>query len=212
MAGVTSTFVSFMKEGGVYMYPLLTAALIGAAYIIERFISFLLARVNADRVLAEIKRLVKEEGVDAAIDYCKRYRAPLVKVLKAGLEAYKEKGADKTALEEALSRAATEELVFIDRGLPVLAAVASVAPVIGFLGTVSGMIHAFGAVAIAGEVEPTLVASGIKEALLTTAFGLSIAFPTLAFHVFFSSQGNNYAHKMELTSLDLIKFLVEEKP
>ncbi len=118
-------------------------------------------------------------------------------------------GKDKAILEEALSAAATTELVFLDRGMAVLSAVTTLSPMLGFLGTVSGMIRAFNAIALAGTVEPTLVASGISEALITTQFGLIVAVPTAAAHTYFSQKVNAYARSMEEAASLIIETLME---
>jgi biopolymer transport protein ExbB len=136
----------------------------------------------------------------------------VARILEAALTSYKKAGPYRDPVEEAVSNAGTTELAFLDRGLPVLAAVSTIAPIIGFLGTVAGMIKAFQSIAIAGEVEPTLVATGISEALITTATGLSIAAPVVAFHVYFSTRSNGYTRMMENAATDLISFLIEEKP
>ncbi len=205
--------IAYFKTGGFYMWPLLGCIIIGAAYVIERFISYTLARVNIKKFMSDLKSFLKEEGgVDKGIEYCKQYRSPVARIMESALESYKKVGPQRDAVEETISNAGTTELAFLDRGLPVLAAVSTIAPIIGFLGTVSGMIHAFDAIAIAGEVEPTLVATGISEALVTTATGLSIAFPIVAFHVYFTTQSNGYTRMMESAATELVAFLVEEKP
>jgi len=204
--------VAYFKSGGVYMWPLLGCLIIGAAYVIERLISYTLSKVDIKGFMSGLKTTIKKDGVDKGIDYCKSHRSPVARIIEAGLVAYKKVGPQKDALEEAISNAGITELAFLERGLPILAAVSTVAPIIGFLGTVSGMIHAFQAVAIAGEVEATLVASGISEALVTTAVGLSIAFPVVAFHVYFTTQSNAYTRMTESAATELITFLVEEKP
>ncbi|MCK4352633.1 MotA/TolQ/ExbB proton channel family protein [candidate division WOR-3 bacterium] len=205
--------VAYFKIGGIYMWPLLGCILVGAAFIIERFISYALARIDIKKFMADLKTSLKKEGgVEKGIEYCKSNKSPVARITEAALATYKKVGPQKDAIEEAISNAGTTELAFLDRGLPVLAAVSTIAPIIGFLGTVMGMIHAFQAIAIAGEVEPTLVATGIQEALVTTATGLSIAFPVVAFHVYFTTRSNGYTRMMESAATELVIFLVEEKP
>ena len=123
---------------------------------------------------------------------------------------FRRKSDRKKAIEEAISNAGATELSFMDRGRWVLASITNIAPLIGFLGTVSGMIKAFEAIAIAGEVEASLVATGISEALITTATGLAIAFPIAFFHSFFISKINGYTRNMEEASNDLVEYLVEQ--
>jgi len=202
--------VEWYVAGGVFMYFLLLAAIIGIAYIIERAISFARAKVDPKKFTEGLVRIFKKDGVDAALKYCKRNRSPVARVMESVLKKYRTAGKDKTVLEEAISAAATTELTFLDRGMPVLSSVATLAPMLGFLGTVSGMIHAFQSIALAGTVEPTLVASGISEALITTEFGLIIAIPVAAAHVYYSQKVNNYARSMEEASSLIIESMMEE--
>lgn len=204
--------VEYFRAGGFCMWLLLGCALIGVAYVIERFITYALSGINTKKFVADLKITIREKGVDAGIEACMGKRAPLARIIENTLETYKKVGPQKDALEEAVLKAGTTELAFLDRGIPVLEAVSTIAPLIGFLGTVTGMIHAFQAIAIAGEVEPTLVASGISEALITTATGLFIAFPIVGFHVYFTTKSNAYTNSMESAATDIIAFLIEEKP
>ena len=193
------------------MWPLLASAVIGIAFIVERFITFAMARVNPKKFAAQVISALKDGGAKKAMEVCNRSRSPVARILAAGL-AKKEMGRrlqdKKVAIEDAISVAGASELGFLDRGMLVLAAVATVAPLMGFLGTVSGMIRAFDAIAIAGVLEPSLVASGISEALITTAAGLIIAIPVAAFHVYFTGRINTYTRNMEEASNALVDALV----
>jgi biopolymer transport protein ExbB len=204
--------VEFFEKGGIFMWPLLFCGIVGIGFIIERFISYTLARINLQKFMLELKQIITEKGINEGINYCKTHRSPVARILEAGLTTYKKVGPYRDPVEEAISNAGSIELAFLDRGLPVLAAVTTIAPIIGFLGTVAGMINAFDAVALAGELKPTLVASGISEALITTATGLTIAAPMAAFHVYFTSRSNGYSRNMETVATELITFLMEEKP
>ncbi len=201
--------VDFFVRGSWAMWPLLIAAIIGFSYIIERFITFLRARIDPEAFVSELLMTLKEKGVPAAINYCKRIPSPVAKVLQPVLEKYKQVGKDREVLEEILTRTATKELAFLDRGMLVLASVANISPMIGFLGTVSGMIKAFTAIALAGTVEPTLVASGISEALITTATGLALAIPISGAHAYFTQKVNTYTRSMEEASAALMDALLE---
>lgn len=207
-----SGLVAYWKSGGIYMWFLTGCIIIGTTFVVERLIAYRLARIDIRRFMSELKNSIRTGGIEKGIEYCHTVRSPVARIIEAALECYKKVGPHRDAVEEAMVRAGSDELAFLDRGLPWLATVSTVAPIIGFLGTVSGMIHAFQAVAIAGEVEPTLVASGISEALITTATGLTIAFPTVMFHVYFQGCSNNYTRMMETAAADLVSFLMEEKP
>jgi len=201
--------IEWYLNGGPFMWPILIAALIGIAYIIERLITFARAGVDPKKFTENVVKRLKKGGVDAALKFCKASRSPIARILEPTLVKYKEVGKDKAILEEALSAAATTELAFLDRGMAVLSAVTTLSPMLGFLGTVSGMIRAFNAIALAGTVEPTLVASGISEALITTQFGLIVAVPTAAAHTYFSQKVNAYARSMEEAASLIIETLME---
>lgn len=204
--------IEFFQKGGTFMWPLLFCAITGIAFIIERFISFARASINGKKFVEGLKGAIKRSGIAGGLEYCGNFEAPLARAIETGLTTYKKIGPDKAALEESVTNAGNVELAFLEKGLPILSAVSTVAPIIGFLGTVSGMISAFDAVAIAGEIEPTLVASGISEALITTATGLTIAFPIVLFYVYFSTRANGYTRMMENAATDVIEFLLETKP
>jgi biopolymer transport protein ExbB len=113
------------------------------------------------------------------------------------------------AVEKAIESAGTIEMAFLQRGLIILASIANVAPLLGFLGTVSGMIHAFEAIAAAEQVSAKLVATGISEALITTATGLMIAIPVQLMNNFFISRIDRFVLEMEEASIELVDTLVD---
>jgi len=201
--------VDFFIRGSWAMWPLLVSAIIGFSYIIERFITFFRAKIDPEAFASDLLKRFKEDGASAAINYCRRVRSPVARVLQPVLEKYVAIGKDREVLEETLTRVAIRELAFLDRGMLVLASVSNIAPMLGFLGTVSGMIRAFTAIALAGTVEPTLVASGISEALITTATGLALAIPISGAHAFFTQRVNTYTRSMEEASAALMDLLME---
>ncbi|MEO0273044.1 MAG: MotA/TolQ/ExbB proton channel family protein [candidate division WOR-3 bacterium] len=202
-----ATLVDYFNRGGTMMWLLLILAIIGLAFIIERLISlFLKLKGNPKQILEDVIKKIEAQGIDAALMYLRKESNPAAKVLEAGLEKV-DKG--RIVVEEAMAMRATTEFAFLDRGMIYLQAVATLAPIVGFLGTVTGMIKAFTAIAAAGEVEPTIVASGISEALITTATGLLIAAPVALFYAVFADRVNNFTRAMEETSNAFIEYLVE---
>lgn len=195
------------RAGGGTMWFLLACAVIGIALVLERlFTIFIRLRVNVRKFTAQLIETVGSQGVKAGIELCEKTPSPAAKVLRAALE----RAADgKTAMEDAVVQAGTSELAFLDRGMSLLAGIVTVAPFFGFLGTVTGMIGAFKAVAAVGEVEPTVVASGISEALITTKWGLVIAAPLSIVHILLSSRVNGYLREMETASAELLDALVK---
>ncbi len=198
--------VENFQKGGVFMWPLLLCSLIGLGVILERAWTLSRARVNTRKLMGQVIGALKQDGLQAAIEVCQRTRGPIAAILHAGLMRAP-KGPD--AVEKAIESAGTIEMSFLQRGLIVLASVANVAPLLGFLGTVSGMIHAFEAIAAAEQVSAKLVATGISEALITTAAGLIIAIPVQIANNFFISRIDRFILEMEEASVELVDTLVD---
>lgn len=198
--------VELFIKGKLFMWPLLALAIIGVAFIFERLWTLSRATINTRKFLNKVTAALKEGGVTAAADECARTRGPIASIFHAGLMK-----ADRgvSEVEKAIESAGSIEMSFLERGLVWLATIANIAPMLGFLGTVSGMINAFEAIARAGDIEPSLVASGISEALITTATGLAIAIPIQAAHNFFVSKIDKLVLDMEESSTVLLDTLVE---
>lgn len=199
-----SGLVTLFIKGGMFMWPLLICSIIGVAVVIERFITLAKARTDVRRLMKRVLDALHSKGIEAAASECERTRGPIAAILHAGLKRA-EHGTE--AVERAIETAGTIETSFLERGLIWLASVTSIAPLLGFLGTVSGMIRAFNAIAEAEQVNAKLVASGISEALITTAAGLIIAIPIQAFHNYFVSVIDRFVIEMEEASADLIDTL-----
>lgn len=198
--------LEMFEKGGIFMWPLLICSLIGLAVILERFFTLSRAHINTRTLMSKLVGSLREQGPDGAIDVCRRTRGPIAAILHAGLMRAP-KGPE--AVEKAIESAGTIEMSFLQRGLIVLASVANVAPLLGFLGTVSGMINAFEAIAAAEQVSAKLVASGISEALITTATGLIIAIPVQIANNFFISRIDRFVLEMEEASVELVDTLVD---
>ncbi len=198
--------VELFNKGGPFMWPLLAALVIGIALILERLWTLTRASINAKNFFAQVEEALRGGGVDAAAEICSNTRGPVASVLHAGLLRAQRGLAH---VEKAIETSGSIEMAFLERGMVWLATIANIAPLLGFLGTVSGMIKAFEAIALAGDVEPSLVASGISEALITTAAGLAIAIPIQAFHNYFVSRIDKIVIDMEESSAAFVDTLVE---
>jgi biopolymer transport protein ExbB len=204
MAG--SGAVEFFQDGGFFMWLLLPCFILGMAVIFERFVTLLRARTNVRSLMGRVVGALHDEGVEAAIAVCEETRGPIPAILHAGL---RRSSISIEATEKAIESSGVVELSFLERNLLVLATIANIAPLLGFLGTVSGMINAFDAIAQADQVNAKLVANGISEALITTASGLFIAIPMSIGHNFFISQIDRFVVEMQETSADLVDTLVD---
>lgn len=200
--------LDLFQRGGWTMWLLLACAIIGLVFIIERFLTLFIMNKNPKKFVEELKNKIEKDGIDAAIQYCAKNPSPFARVIEAALTEFQYVGKDKGAIEDAIAKAGVTELAFLDRGMPFLSAVITLAPMLGFLGTVSGMINAFDAIALAGTVEPKLVASGISEALITTLTGLVIAIPVSAAFTYFQTIVNGYSRTLEDASNKIVEILM----
>ena len=167
------------------MYPLVLCSLLALGVIIAKAWTLWLAHRSTRQVLEAVEEVARDGRLDEAIAIASDTRGPAAAVLLAGLHRIASKQVNDGEIAQAVTTTGSIELGFLERGLVVLATIANVAPLMGFLGTVAGMILAFASIETAGQVEPALVAGGIKVALLTTATGLLIAVPVnIAYNYF----------------------------
>ncbi len=198
--------VQTFKDGGFMMWPLLFFAVAGTLVIIWKFIDLQIKAGRNRGLLAETDQLLAEHRIQEAMRRCQESKAPAAAILAAGLRRHEE-GTERVM--KAIENAGLIELAGLERGLVWLATLANVAPLTGFLGTVIGMIQAFQAIEIAGEVEATTVAGGIKVALITTATGLTIAIPINIAHNYFVTQIDRLVIEMEESAQKMIDALHE---
>jgi biopolymer transport protein ExbB len=177
--------LSLFADGGFMMYPLVLCSLIALGVIIAKSWTLYVAHSSTKAVLAEVEEAAAEGRIADAAELAAARPGPTAAILVAGLRRIASGEAGEKELASAIRTTGTIELGFLERGLVILATVANVAPLMGFLGTVIGMIIAFASIEAAGDVDATLVAGGIKVALLTTATGLLIAIPVNIGYNFF---------------------------
>lgn len=192
--------------GGNFMYPLLLSLLIGIAVAVERFITYSKIKIDIEPFLKKLGDLLKKGDFAGAEKFCDQHQGPVSSIMRAGILRH-DKGLE--AVEKAIEGAGGIEMAFLEKGIVVLASVSSIAPMLGFLGTVSGMIRAFGEIAAAKNVDANLVAGGIQEALITTAAGLTIAIPIQVFHNYFISRIGKFVLDMEEANIFLIDTLTD---
>lgn len=200
--------LELFHQGGPFMYPILILFILGLAISLERLFTLTKASINTKKLLTRVTKGLQEGGVQSAMDICTKTRGPVASITLAGLLRV-EDGIEN--VEKAISNAGTVEMAFLERGLVWLATIISIAPMLGFTGTVSGMIRSFKDIAAANDISPTIVASGISEALLTTLFGLVVAIIIQIGHNFFVSQVDRLTIDMEESSVDLVDTLISLK-
>jgi biopolymer transport protein ExbB len=191
-------------DTGFMRWPLLACLVLGIIVIIWKFFDLLAKSSRTKRILAEVNEMLAEGRIEDAVEVCRESDSPAANILFAGLERRAE-GTERVM--KAIENQGLLELSKLEKGLVVLATLTNVAPLLGFLGTVIGMIIAFQSIEMAGEVEATLVAGGIKVALLTTAGGLAIAIPVSIAHNYFVSRIDSLVIDMEESAQKMIDAL-----
>jgi biopolymer transport protein ExbB len=190
--------MELFRDGGIMMYFLVLSSLLALGVMIAKAYILLIAHLHSKRLLREIAEMTGSVNrVESAIELADETEGPVAAIMSSGLRRVRERGHSDKDIEKAVATTGSIELGFLERGLVVLATVANVAPMMGFLGTVAGMIVAFGAVAEAGQIEASLVAGGIKVALITTATGLTIAIPVNIAYNFFVTRIDQLIIDME---------------
>ncbi|HUE76302.1 MAG TPA: MotA/TolQ/ExbB proton channel family protein [Longimicrobiales bacterium] len=203
----TYTLLNMFSDGGWWMYPLLLCSLFALGVILAKAYMLWAAYRESAGVMEQVETLARAGKVDAAIQLCEETPGPVAAILLTGLRRLRRRDLSTNDVQQAIKTAGTVELGFLERGLPVLATIANVAPLLGFLGTVAGMIIAFGEIARAGQVEASLVAGGIKIALITTATGLIIAIPVNIAYNFFVSRIDMLIMQMEQGSAEILNII-----
>lgn len=203
--GMINVLVNYFNQGGEFMWPVLIILIIGLAIAFERVIQLILADVNTRKFIIRVKEALQDGGVSAAEEICAATRGPVASVFQAGLMRSDE-GIE--AVEKAVVAYGSIEMSFLERGLVWLSLFIALAPMFGFLGTVIGMVAAFDAIEAAGDISPSLVARGIKIALLTTVFGLIVAIILQFFYNYAVSKIDRIVVEMEEASIELIDSLV----
>ena len=211
LPGVDAQDLTFMEQmqrawqdAGNMAWPLGACVLVGLVVIVWKFVDILMKGRATHDVLRQVDDLLAQGQVKDALELTRESDSPAANILHAGLERRDEGTARVT---KAIENQGLVELSKLERGLVVLATLTNVAPLLGFLGTVLGMIQAFQAIEVAGEVDATTVAGGIKVALTTTAAGLAIAIPVSIAHNYFVSRIDNLVIDMEESAQRLIDVL-----
>ncbi len=205
--GFFNVIVERFNEGneGGFMWPVLVALILGLAIFLERIITLNLADIDTRKFIVDVQETLQEGGVSAARELCAETRGPVASVFQAGLMRVDE-GIE--AAEKAISAYGSIEMSFLERGLVWLSLFIAIAPLLGFLGTVVGMIQAFDAIEQAGDISPSLVAGGIKVALLTTAAGLLAGIILQIGYNYCVSKIDRLISEMEESSITLIDSIV----
>lgn len=198
----------FMQDGGILMWPILLCSIVGLGISIERFVALRRANVDTREFFDSIRHVLRDDRTQDAIEMCDKTDAPIARVLRAGILKQNRPRAD---IRDAIEHAGGLEIPRLERYLAALSTCANVAPLLGLLGTVQGMIMAFAQIQHKrGQVSPADLAEGISTALYTTAFGLSVAIPLIVMYNYFVNRVENMIVQMEATSTDVVDLLARD--
>ena len=196
----------FIEGGPLYMAPILLCLIFGLAIAIERIIYLNMATTNTKKLLQSIENALSQGGVEAAKEVCRNTRGPVASIFYQGLDRASE-GVE--VVEKSVVAYGGVQMAQMESGLTWIALFIAIAPMLGFLGTVIGMIIAFDNIERAGDIEPSLVAGGIKIALITTVTGLIVAMTLQVFYNYIVSKIDSLVMEMEDASISLIDILVK---
>jgi biopolymer transport protein ExbB len=198
----------FIEGGATFMSFVLISLILGLALAIERIIYLNLATTNTDKLLKSVEDAMADGGVEAAKEVCRNTRGPVASIFYQGLDRADE-GID--VVEKSVISYGSVQMGLLEKGISWISLFIAIAPMLGFMGTVIGMIAAFDAIEIAGEISPSLVAGGIKVALITTVSGLIVAIILQIFYNYIISKIDSIVNRMEDASISLVDILVKYK-
>ncbi len=204
--GSTPTLWTLFKSGGIWMWALLVISILSLGFIIEKLYIFQKVKLNSKRYLIELEKLIIKKDISKVKNYLSKNSALICRIINNGFK----RDSTKDEFENKIERRSSIEVNELTRCLTLLATIGSIAPLIGFLGTVAGMIIAFGNIAAADDVSAQLVAGGINTALVTTAFGLIVAIPSIGMYNYFMHKIDNFIADIEkIVNLILENELIE---
>ena len=200
--------VDFFVQGGGFMWPILIALLFGLAVVGERAYSLINSSSDTDKFFEDVKTAYDDSGKEKAIEFCESAPGPVASIFYAGLSKM---GKQKEEIEKAVQNAGGLEMAFLEKNMIWINSVITIAPMLGFTGTVVGMIKAFEDIKMANDISPAVVAGGISQALLTTAFGLIVAMIMQVSQNFFVSMIDKLILDMEEQSIKIVEYLQNTK-
>ena len=198
--------VKFIEGGPMWMAPLIICLILGLALAFERIIYLNFASTNTKKLLLKVEEALNEGGIEAAKDVCRNTRGPVASIFYQGLDRH-EGGID--IVEKSIISYGGVQMGLLEKNLTWISLFIAIAPMLGFLGTVIGMIMAFDEIQIAGDINPSLVAGGMKVALITTVAGLIVAMILQIFYNYILGKIEGIVNSMEDASISLIDILVE---
>jgi biopolymer transport protein ExbB len=194
--------IEIFEKGGIMMYPLLLASVIALAIIIERFFSLRKRKVIIPEIISVVEQFSSFKDMELAKNICAKYRGPLSNLIQIGLD---NTDLERAEIKELIEDQGRQEVRHLEKGMTILETIAVIAPLMGLLGTVLGMIKVFGVIKEQGIGQAAALSGGISEALITTVTGLFVGIPVLIFFNYFSRRAENFVLDIEKYSIILIQ-------
>lgn len=198
--------VKFIEGGPIWMFPILMCLIVGLALVIERVLYLNLSTTNTTKLLNKIETALDTEGVPAAKEVCKNTRGPVASIFFQGLDRYNE---GLEMVEKSIESYGGVLMGKLESNLSWIALFIALGPMLGFLGTVVGMVQAFDSIEAAGDISPTVVAGGMKVALITTVFGLITAIILQVFYNYLLAKIEGIVNSMEDATISFMDILVK---
>jgi biopolymer transport protein ExbB len=202
-----TSLIEQIEAGGPIVWPILGLAVVALFIVFARIIFLNRIRANTDKFMGEVNEMAARGDWEAAEDLVERNqkrKSPVISVIKAGLDVRDE---DRETQESVLQEAILHQLPRVEKGLSVLAVLGAVAPLLGLLGTVTGMINTFRVITLFGTGDPKLMSGGISEALVTTELGLAVAIPIMLLHTFLSRRADHIVGEMEEKAVQMTNII-----
>ena len=204
--------IDWVQKGGPVMYPIILCSILAFTIVIERLYHLRRAKIDTRKFMDEIADILRRNKIMDAVELCDKTPGPIPHILKAGIMKHDRPRAE---IKEAIEDAGLYEVPRLEKNVTVLATIAHIAPLLGLLGTVTGMVRCFQTIQQKSTafhpVSPGDLAGGIWEALITTVAGLSVGIPTLVAYNYFVNRISNFVLDMEKAATDLVNMLTQKK-
>ena len=204
--------IDWVQKGGPVMYPIILCSILAFTIVIERLYHLCRAKIDTRKFMDEIANILRRNKIMDAVELCDKTPGPIPYILKAGIMKHDRPRAE---IKEAIEDAGLYEVPRLEKNVTVLATIAHIAPLLGLLGTVTGMVRCFQTIQQKSTafhpVSPGDLAGGIWEALITTVAGLSVGIPTLVAYNYFVNRISNFVLDMEKAAIDLVNMLTQKK-
>lgn len=194
--------LNFLAKGGFIIYPLILCSVIGLTIVIEKAFSLRRKKVIIPEIVSVLDNIRGSEDIGLATSICERHRGPFARVIRVGLE---NRDLPKDEIRESLNDQGRQEVYHLERGLVILETIAGIAPLLGLLGTVIGILKVFNVISTLGVGQARAMSGGISEALITTIVGLSIGIPAVVAYNYFSSKAERLVLEIEKNSALLLR-------